>query len=522
MKLARGFPRAFRFLPLLACLLGLSTGAAAQSPAQRAELDALRDSLARITDASALPAALRELRSASWPSYYATGRVQLGRPNQSAMQRLRMGLTYLRLAHLRVRHATEAAMVDFSEAARLQPDWPYAWWLRGEAELSRGDTTASTLGRLTAVFKSDPYRRASGFFQRALDVDAGFVPAAVGLVKAEANPTLNDPRPHIILDAVRRADTTDARSDPSFLLWWGRAERAFGSADSALLAFRLYVKQGGDPALGLAEYKHTLARQWLALDRDLAHTRFRHTIPAWAVLYTLGPHTRDTATVQVTYAVPGEVLGPWSDSATYRVRLRVVFSNASGIPVAMLDTTHLFRIATPIAPGRILAFRDQVRVPAQRLAWRLAVQVGDSSGRLLTPELLDTSPASGLAIGDLALGLRTVGPAWVPAPGDTVWFDPPQAFPAGAAMTVAYDLTGVEAGASYRTRLTVVRRVRKLFGGGDEAIRIGFDERATGAEVRANRLLDLSRLPPGAYTLRVEVSDGAGRTAERERGFTIE
>ncbi len=523
MSLPRSKGRALRLAGsfLLLSVLSLAPSASpAQTPSQRAALDSLRDSLALLTDSAALPAAMRQLRRASWPTYYATGRIELGRPGQSAMERLRMGLAFLRLARLRVRHATEAAMADFGEAARMKPDWPYAWWLRGEAELARGDTVNNTKNRLAAAFKSDPYRRASGFFQQALDVDPGFVPAAIGLVRAEGNPTLNDPRPNIILDAVREADTTDARKDPAFLLWWGRAEREFGNADSALLAFRLFVKEGGDPGLGLAEYKRALARRWLALDQDLAATRFARSIPAWAALYTLGPRSPDSATVQVAYAVPGNALEDWSESAAYRVRLRVVFSDANGVPVAILDTTHAFRVSSPPA-GRILAWRDALQVPAERLAWRLAVQVGDSSGRLLAPELLDASPPQTLAIGALVLGLRSIGPGWVRAPDDTIWFNPTANFPAGATMTVDYVVLGLAPGTTYRTQLTVVRKVQKLFGRSEEAIRIGFEEQAAGATTRANRTLDLSRLTPGDYSLRVVIRDAAGQTVEREQEFTI-
>ena len=52
------------------------------------------------------------------------------------------------------------------------------------------------------------------------------------------------------------------------------------------------------------------------------------------------------------------------------------------------------------------------------------------------------------------------------------------------------------------------------------SVRIGFDDRATGAVTAFRRALDLGQLPPGAYQLVVTITAN-GQSASRVQGIRI-
>ena len=123
---------------------------------------------------------------------------------------------------------------------------------------------------------------------------------------------------------------------------------------------------------------------------------------------------------------------------------------------------------------------------------------------------------SGLALSDVALGVRGASALWLPAPGDTVHLTPFDLFREGGAVELYYELTGAAPGASYRHRIAVFR----LKGNPPEAegrpvVTLAFEERAADPLIRSSRTLQLGRLKSGRYVVEVQVTDLDGNVKTR-------
>jgi GWxTD domain-containing protein len=234
--------------PRLACALaGLCVALpllplAGQEPVERDALTALTDTLRTVTDTVALQRKELALR-------------RLGKPRDSALARIRLGLVRLRLSELGVSADARQAVRVLRDAAERRPHWPYAWYALGLAEARRASWEQADRLALGSRVGVGTLERAAGRQRRALEADPGFVPAAVEL--ADLTLALRDTslmRPAV--RALRRAAAVPG-SRPEVLLATGRVERASGHLDSAGVAFERFLAAGGRRGVGLLELART-------------------------------------------------------------------------------------------------------------------------------------------------------------------------------------------------------------------------------------------------------------------------
>lgn len=233
----------------LAPLLGLLVvaplpGFRAQSPAQRAALDTLRDSLSGATDT----VALKRLETAT---------IAVAKQNRDdAMIHLRLGFIAYRLGELSGKSHVDDAAGEFEWAAQLHPDWPLPWYADGLAELALGEHFVIGFENLREILGKDYLSKAAAAFAKATEADPSFAQATVDLARAALTQRIS-PRLDLALRAAREAAASPAGQNPAVQLARGRVELAVGNADSALVAFHRYVTVGGDSGVGLLEEART-------------------------------------------------------------------------------------------------------------------------------------------------------------------------------------------------------------------------------------------------------------------------
>ncbi len=235
-----------RTLTVIGLVLGTTGAARAQSPAARAELEALRAELAGSVDSIALLARER------------AGIALARQDRENALVHLRLGFLAYRLGEITgVRQHFDDAAGEFEWATELEPDWPYAWYGLGLAELALGESSVIVVENLRQALGKDYLSKAASAFARAAEADPGFARAVIDLADAARRQRVR-PRIEVAQRALRAAAATEAGRLPALQLARGRIERDMGEGDSALAAFATYLAVGGDRALGLLEQARTL------------------------------------------------------------------------------------------------------------------------------------------------------------------------------------------------------------------------------------------------------------------------
>jgi GWxTD domain-containing protein len=259
-----------RSVLLIIALLTLVGGrAVAQSPAERAALEALRDSLQQTSDSVGLLLLAKKLIS------------EAKERREDPMVHLRLGFVALRLGELAASSHYDDAASEFQWAIDLRSDWPYPWFGMGLAELALGDSKVSVVAGLKTMFGKDALARSAAAFAKSAEVDPSFVRGLVELANTALRQRVNI-RLGVALDALRSAANTPAGTNPEVLLARGRVERAAGNADSALVALQ---------ALSAAIAAAPLARF------ELGRTRLWRGDPAGEDDYFAGAETDDSGTV---------------------------------------------------------------------------------------------------------------------------------------------------------------------------------------------------------------------------------
>lgn len=228
------------------CLLFLlTTPALAQDTAQRADLEAFRDSVAGTLDTIGL----KQLED----TLIAAAKADRNDP----MRHLRLGFLALRLGDLGGNSHYDDAASEFQWAIDLRPDWPYAWYGMGLAEFGIGDSQVSVVAGLKTMFGKDALARSAAAFAKTVEVDPSFVRGLVDLSNTALRQRVNI-KLDVALDALRRAAATPAASNAQVLLARGRVEREVGSPDSAIAAFTRYLSaDAADKPLGELEVSRT-------------------------------------------------------------------------------------------------------------------------------------------------------------------------------------------------------------------------------------------------------------------------
>ncbi len=217
----------------------------AQAPAERADLERFRDSLAATADSMGLLVLERRL----------IDHAKTDRSN--TLTHLKLGFVSLRLGDLGGQAHYDDAASEFQWAIDLQPTWPYAWYGMGLAEYGVGDSQVSFVTGLKTMLGKDALTRSAMAYAKSAEVDPGFVRGLVELSNTALRQRVNI-KLGVALDALRRAAPTQAGRDPQVLLARGRVEREVGDGDSALAAFRDYMERGSSRSLGQLEVARTL------------------------------------------------------------------------------------------------------------------------------------------------------------------------------------------------------------------------------------------------------------------------
>src|ERR1051326_5586128 len=246
-----------------------------QSPADRASIESLSDSLSGVTDTVALHA----LEAA-------TIAVAKERRNDPLIH-IRLGFIGYRLGETtKTKSHYDDAAGEFEWAAELQNDWPYPWYGLGLAELAIGESSSIAIENIRQMLGKDYLSKAARAFARAAEADPAFASAVVDL----ATPALTQrshPRLEVALNAVRLAAAGPAGRHPDVQLVRGRVEREAGEGDSAIAAFTTYLAIGGDSGVGLLE----LARSYY----------FAHKPGQGWVAYFAGAHAATSAAALTLY-----------------------------------------------------------------------------------------------------------------------------------------------------------------------------------------------------------------------------
>ena len=237
--------RPARLVVALGLVLVMAAPLGAQEPAQRAELETLRDSLAGTVDSVGLLALEKRLIE----------RAKADRNNP--MVHLRLGFLSLRLGELGGQSHFEDAASEFQWAIDLQPEWPYGHYGMGFAEYGIGDSQISFVTGIKTMLGKDALTRSAMAFAKSAEVDPSFDKGLVDLANTALRQRVNI-KLGVALDALRRASSTEAASHADVMLARGRVEREVGDGDSALVAFQGYLEKGSNRSLGLLELARTL------------------------------------------------------------------------------------------------------------------------------------------------------------------------------------------------------------------------------------------------------------------------
>ena len=203
--------------------------------AQQTTFDRLRDSLATTSDTAALRALLRSL----------------GRSGP-----VDAGIIGLRLGELRADPDFSVALSSFRRAAKRAAGQPEPWYGLALAEAGRSQWEMQDRLNLGSRVGLKAMERSAANYTRALQGDAGFVPAALGLAQVELA-LMDTARLRNARQALRQAAEATTPADPELVLFLGRVERAAGSLGSALIAFERYLLIGSNRAVGLLELART-------------------------------------------------------------------------------------------------------------------------------------------------------------------------------------------------------------------------------------------------------------------------
>jgi GWxTD domain-containing protein len=216
-----------------------------QEPADRAELERFRDSIASTMDSTGLLALEKRLID------------QAKAERNDAMTHLRLGFLSLRLGDLGGQSHYEDAASEFQWAIDLQPTWPYGWYGMGFAEYGVGDSQISFVTGIKTMLGKDALTRSAMAFAKSAEVDPSFDRGLVDLANTALRQRVNI-KLGVALEALRRAASTEAAGHADVLLARGRVEREVGDGDSALAAFQGYLDKGPNRSLAQLELARTL------------------------------------------------------------------------------------------------------------------------------------------------------------------------------------------------------------------------------------------------------------------------
>src|SRR2546427_5734775 len=324
----------------------LLLAALAQSPADRATLESLRDSLGLVADSTALHA----LEATT---------IQIAKEHRDdPLLHLRLGFIGYRLGErTTIKSHFDDAAGEFEWAAELRPDWPWPWYGLGLAELAIGEHSSIALENIRQMLGKDYLSKAAKAFARAAEADPAFASAVVDLANTALTQRLR-PRLDVALNAVRLAAGSTAGRQPEVQLVRGRVEREAGETDSALAAFHAYLAGRGDSGIGLLEIARTAYLGRRATEGWSAYFNGMRVAPSPAPLRLYRPglswiaDSTDLKTFDAL-ATPGE-RAAWLDEFWNKrdvVQARDVVERLAEHYRRWIYARHNFRMVSPHLPS---------------------------------------------------------------------------------------------------------------------------------------------------------------------------
>lgn len=290
------------------------------------------------------------------------------------------------------------------------------------------------------------------------------------------------------------------------------------------------IAGGRGSAAQIQTQERALGRRSIALGTTSDSWRLRYDAPLPTRIETVAVgHDSAGPSLQIAYAVQGAGLRPVATARgfAYPVRLRATVMALDGRTVATIDTTRVFVTAAEVPQREHLLGHLTLRVPPGTYTMRTAVET-DRAGMVTTRDTVHVAGVDGPAIGlsDLAIGARNVNLPWLTASRDTAWANPLVAFQRRVPLQLYFEVGGIAAGTVFRTDIALLRPgggsiVKRIFGGGGAAVRLGFDAAHPGGVATVSRELDLTELKAGNYVLEVVVSTRDGRRAVRRRTLSV-
>ena len=231
---------------LLALAAAVSSPLRAQSPEERVEIEAFRDSLASTADSIGLLALEKRLIE------------QAKADRSNAIMHLKLGFLSLRLGDLGGQSHYEDAASEFQWAIDLQPDWPYSHYGMGFAEYGIGDSQISFVTGIKTMLGKDALTRSAMAFARSAEVDPAFDQGLVDLANTALRQRVNI-KLDVALQALRRAapDGGGLAARRSFSPGGGWSARSVTATPPSPRS-RAISTSGPNRALGLLETARTL------------------------------------------------------------------------------------------------------------------------------------------------------------------------------------------------------------------------------------------------------------------------
>lgn len=256
---------------LLLAIAALASPASAAS--QQRDYLALRDSLARVTDASVLRQDIATLASAT---------------TDASIVR---GLTALRLFALtRQEDAADRARAAFERARRDDPSSVWALWGIGESliarDASRGEPVIVTGRAFARALGLDPASKARRAYRDALAIDPDFLPAAEALAPLAIG-VRDEEALRAARETLRRA-TAQLTTGPGPWLALSAVERALGDYDAAanassLAAAALAAHGSGHPVPAAHVYRELAIVRFLSGSPEAGERAWLDAIDAMSI-----------------------------------------------------------------------------------------------------------------------------------------------------------------------------------------------------------------------------------------------
>jgi GWxTD domain-containing protein len=257
----------------------------------------------------------------------------------------------------------------------------------------------------------------------------------------------------------------------------------------------------------------------IAVTSDAEELHFSRRLEAAARAFAVG-RTTTGQLVHLVYQVTLQAPGDSSSQAmfTLPLRVRAALFDREGRVGGWIDTTTTVLLAgSDVSGGTIDAVgRVTVVMPAGTWHYRTALSTADSTGLVLPSDsvIVPVFGAGRLAVSDLVLSKSGRGARWVPAEGDTAYFNPRRTWLRSDTIALYHEIYGLSGGAAYSAKLTV-RKGRRV------AMALRWEGQAAGETARVSRTLSFGTVPPGDYELELEVRDPSGRTARSARRIRV-